>query len=149
LSFTLCADGRAVASRDPIDTTAVSLTLAAVDARSNRDQIRDDEIAAIVARTWSAQVVSTVARMNRDRAHGEAKEYITAELREFRRYVEGLVCGQELVRELQLLASRIGREFSPRMLKEMVVQSELSMESRVDRRGSDKADWSARLERGD
>lgn len=149
LSFTLSANGRAVANREPLETTAVSLTLAAVDARSNRDQPRDDEIAAIVARTWSAQVVSTVARMNRDRAYGEAKEYITAELREFRHYVEGLACGQELVRELQLLAGRVGREFSPRMLKEMVVQSELSMDSRVDRRGSGKADWSARLERGD
>jgi Ca-activated chloride channel homolog len=54
-----------------------------------------------------------------------------------------------MVRELELLARSVGRRFSPRMSKEMVLQSALSMESRVDRRGAGKAPWSARMERGE
>ena len=54
-----------------------------------------------------------------------------------------------MVGELELLARRVGREFSSRMRKEMVVQSALVMESRMDRRGAGKAAWSARMERGD
>jgi len=53
----------------------------------------------------------------------------------------------KVVRKAQ--GRRIGREFSSRMRKEMVVQSTLFMESRVDRRGPGKAAWSARMERGD
>lgn len=54
-----------------------------------------------------------------------------------------------MTHELELLARRVGRQFSSRMRKEMVVQSSLAMESRVDRRGMGKAAWSARMERGD
>ena len=145
----MVATGRAVADRNTLETSAVSVNLVAVDLKANKDQLRDVEIAEIVARTWSAQVVSTAARMNRDGAYQDAKNYIERELRHFRRYVEGLPRGQEMVGELELLARRVGREFSSRMRKEMVVQSALFMESRVDRRGSGKAAWSARMERGD
>jgi len=120
-----------------------------VDTKANKDQPRDAEIAEIVARTWSAQVVATAAKMNRDGAYEGAQKYIEGELRHFRRYVEGLPRGQDMVGELELLARRVGREFSSRMRKEMVVQSALVMESRVDRRGAGKAAWSARMERGD
>jgi hypothetical protein len=54
-----------------------------------------------------------------------------------------------MVRELELLARHVGREISSRMRKEMVVQSALFVESRVDRRGAGKVAWSARMERGD
>ena len=54
-----------------------------------------------------------------------------------------------MIRELELLARRVGRPFSSRMRKEMVLQSSLAMEDRIDRRGMGKAAWSARMERGD
>ena len=147
--FAMVATGRAVVDQKTIETSAVSVTLMAVDGKANRDQPRDVEIAEIVAKSWSAQVVAKAAQMNRDGAFEEAQKYIEAELRHFRRYVEGLPSGQEMVGELELLARRVGREFSSRMRKEMVVQSALVMESRVDRRGVGKAAWSARMERGD
>lgn len=53
--------------------------------------------------------------------------------------------GPQMVRELELLARRVGGELSSRMRKEIVIQSSLVMESRLDRRGSHKASWSARL----
>jgi Ca-activated chloride channel family protein len=147
--FAMVATGRAVVDQKTIETSAVSVTLRAVDGKANRDQPRDVEIAEIVEKSWSAQVVAKAAQMNRDGAFEEAQKYIEAELRHFRRYVEGLPSGQEMVGELELLARRVGREFSSRMRKEMVVQSALVMESRVDRRGVGKAAWSARMERGD
>jgi Ca-activated chloride channel homolog len=147
--FGMVATGRAVADRITLETSAVSVNLVAVDRKANKDQPRDAEIAEIVARTWSAQVVDTAARMNRDGAYEDAQKYIEGELRHFRRYVDSLPRGQDMVGELELLARRVGREFSSRMRKEMVVQSALVMESRVDRRGAGKAAWSARMERGD
>ena len=93
--------------------------------------------------------MSTAARMNRDAAYHEAERYIARELRYFCRYVEDLDQGREMIRELELLARHAGRQFSSRMRKELVVQSSLAMESRVDRRGMGKAAWSARMERGE
>jgi hypothetical protein len=123
--------------------------LTAADSEANDGQSRDLKIAEIVARTWSAHVVSLAAKMNRDRSYDSARRYIGGELFYFGRYVRGMERGPQMVRELELLAHRVGRELSSRMRKEMVVQSSLVMESRVDRRGSDKASWSARLNRGD
>ena len=93
--------------------------------------------------------MSVAAQMNRDGAFEDAERLIDRELRYFRRYVECLEQGREMIRELELLALRVGREFSSRMRKEMVVQASMAMESRVDRRGMGKASWSARMERGD
>lgn len=149
MKFGLVANGRAVDDQNVLETSTVPVALVAVDGKANKDQHRDAEIAEIVARTWSALVVAVAAKMNRDGAYEDAQKYIEGELRHFRRYVEGLPRGQEMVGELELLARRVGREFSSRMRKEMVVQSALFMESRVDRRGAGKAAWSARMERGD
>ena len=149
LKFGLVANGRVVDDHNMLETSAVTVALVAADGKANKDQTHDAEVAAIVARTWSAQVVATAARMNRDGAFEDAQEYIEGELRHFRRYVDGLPRGQDMVGELELLARRVGRESSSRMHKEMVVQSTLVMESRVDRRGAGKAAWSARMERGD
>lgn len=149
LAFELSARGRAVDDRAKFKTDTVRARLAAAAGAANKAQSRDIEIAAIVARTWSAHVVTTAARMNRDGAYEEAERYIERELRHFRRYVEGVEQGHEMIRELELLARRVVRQFSSRMRKEMVVQSSLAIESRADRRGMGKAAWSARMERGD
>lgn len=149
LDFHVSATGRALDGGSVLETDAVTVRLVATDRARNRSQSRDTEIAEIVARTWSADVVATAARMNRDGAYQEAEKYIERELRHFRRYVEGLDRGREMIRELELLARRVGRQFSSRMRKEMVLQSSLAVESRVDRRGAGKAAWSARMERGD
>jgi Ca-activated chloride channel family protein len=148
-TFRIFATGHGVVDRNRLETSAVSASLVAADGQANKDQPRDAEIAELVSRTWSAQVVAKAAKLNRDGNFGGAQEYTEEELRHFRRYVDGLPRGQDMVRELELLARRVGREFSSRMRKEMVVQSALVMESRVDRRGSGKAAWSARMERGD
>jgi hypothetical protein len=54
-----------------------------------------------------------------------------------------------MIREIELLAQRVGEELSPRLRKEMVLQSALAMEGRLDRRGVDKAAWAERMRRGD
>ncbi len=150
LNFELAATGRSVDDdRYVLETGTVVARLVAADETANMAQSRDTEVAAIVARFWSAHVVATAARMNRDGAYEDAERYIERELRHFRRYVEGLDCGRKMVRELELLAQRAGHQFSSRLCKEMVLQSSLAMESRVDRRGMEKAAWSARMERGD
>lgn len=149
LEFQVAATGRALDGGSVLETGIVTVRLTAADGSANSSQPRDAEIAEAVARTSSAHVVATAARMNRDGAYQDAEKYIERELRHFRRYVDGLDRGREMIAELELLARRVGRQFSSRMRKEMVLQSSLSMESRVDRRGAGKAAWSARMERGD
>ena len=104
LAFEVTANGRAVDDRSGPETEAMLVGLVAVDGAANKTQSRDIEIATIVARTWSAHIVTTAARMNRDGAYEEAERYIEEELRHFRRYVEGLDQGREMIRELELLA---------------------------------------------
>ena len=149
LEFHLKAEARTVDDRSIIEAKANPAKLFAVDGRANKAQRRDTEIAEIVARTWNAHIVATAAKMNRDGAFEEAGKYIERELRFFRSYVEGLAAGGGMVEELEMLAQRVGRRFSPRMQKELVIQSYLAMESRIDRRGVEKAAWSARMRRGD
>jgi Ca-activated chloride channel family protein len=149
MTFEIVATGRTVDDRSMVATVGVSVAAVAVDGTANKDQPRDAGIAEIVARAWSAKVVVEAARMNRDGAGKIAQAYVEGELRHFRRHVEGLPRGREMVRELELLARHVGREISSRMRKEMVVQSALFVESRVDRRGAGKVAWSARMERGD
>lgn len=149
LRFEIVANGKASGSNGIIETPPVVVWNTSVDDVDNEAQQRDLANSDIVARAWSAQVVTSAAMMNRDGAFHEAERYIRRELVYFRRYVERLRGGYEMFRELQLLANRVGREFSSRMRKEMVVQSSMAMESRLDHRGGGKASWSARLKRGD
>jgi Ca-activated chloride channel family protein len=149
LRFEIVANGKASGGIGIIETPPVVVWNTAVDDVANEAQQRDLANSDIVARTWSAHVVTSAAMMNRDGAFHEAERYIRRELVYFRRYVEALPGGQEMFRDLQLLAHRVGREFSSRMRKEMVVQSSMAMEGRSDHRGSGKASWSARLKRGD
>jgi hypothetical protein len=149
LRFEIVANGKASGGIGIVETPPVVVWNTAVDDVANEAQPRDLATSDIVARTWSAQVVTTAVMMNRDGAFREAERYIRQELIYFRRYVEALPGGQEMFRDLQLLAHRVGREFSSRMRKEMVVQSSMAMESRLDHRGGGKASWSARLKRGD
>jgi Ca-activated chloride channel family protein len=149
LHFTLDASGRLVADAAMLNSDPVEVSLMAADGTANARQQHDPEFAEIVARTWSAHIVAAAARLNRDRAFDEARGFIIRELGHFRRYVREVACGPELTRELELLAKRASRAFSPRMRKEMVVQSSLLMESRFDHRGAHKEAWSTRMERGE
>ena len=149
LEIEMVATACAVDDRSMLEADPSTVRLVAVSRTTNKAQPRDTEVAEIVAKTWSAHVVSTAARMNRDGAYPDAEKFIERELYYFRRYVRGLIREHDMIRELELLAQRVGRRFSPRMRKEMVLQSALVMERRPDRRGRGKASWSARLERGD
>jgi Ca-activated chloride channel family protein len=149
IDFSLQANGRRTDNGTMIETDAVLTRLTAAEGSANNHQPRDPALAEIVARQWSASIVATAARLNRDRAFREAEAWLEGQLRHFRRYVEGLESGHAMIREIELLAQRVGQEFSSRMRKEMVLQSSLAMEDRIDRRGAEKAAWAERLRRGD
>ncbi len=149
VDFEIAASGRTVEDRSTVTAEAMRAKLVSVDGKSNSAQARDTEVAEVVARTWSAHVVATAARLNRDGAFRQAEAFVTGELHHFRRYAEGLRHGREWVRELELLAERVVFHLSPRVRKEMAFQSSLAVERRTDHRGAMKASWSARMERGD
>lgn len=149
LVFEVSASGRSVSDMRMIDAAPARCILTAADDTTNHVQPRDEALAVIIARVWSAQIVAAAARMNRERDYRAAEAYVERELRYFRRYAEDLPHGRAMLEQIELLSQRVGREFSSRMSKEMVLQSTLLMEGRRDRRGSDKAAWSTRMRRGD
>lgn len=149
IDVTLQASGRLTDSGAMIETDTVLARLTSAHGSANSRQPRDLALAEVVARQWSASIVATAARLNRDRAFREAEAWLEEQLRHFRRYVEGLEGGHAMICEIEMLAQRVGREFSSRMRKEMVLQSSLAMESRLDRRGAEKAAWAERMRRGD
>ncbi len=148
LEIEMVATAYAADDRSRLEADPSTVRLVAVSGTTNKVQPRDTEVAETVAKTWSAHVF-TAARMNRDGAYADAEKFIERELYHFRRYVRGLIRERDMIRELELLAKRVGRRFSSRMRKEMVLQSSLAMEGRIDRRGREKVAWSARMERGD
>ena len=148
LAFEASATGRAAGGAD-LHAGPVSATLTAADGNANAAQARDEELAAVVARAWSAEVVLTASRLNRDGAFAEVADYVDRELRFFRRYVQGLAAGPSLMRDLKLLGRRASARLSPRMQKEMMLQSLLVLEQRRDWRGPLKGHWRERLEQGE
>jgi Ca-activated chloride channel homolog len=149
IELTLQASGRLTGDGAMIETDAVVTRLTSAHGSANSRQSRDPALAEVIARQWSASIVANAARLNRDRAFREAEAWLEGQLRHFRRYVEGIESGHAMIREIELLAQRVGREFSSRMRKELVLQSSLEMESRIDRRGTEKAAWAERMRRGD
>jgi len=149
LQFDANATGRAIDDRSELRAESLTVKLTAAKRTRNTGQPRDEGLAMVVARTWSAHLVAKAAKMNRDGAYQEAQKLITSELKHFRRYVQGLEGGPRMIRELELLSHSVRQAFSPRMSKELVFQSALHMESRSDWRGAEKESWSARMARGD
>ena len=149
LRFGIAATGRAADDWSMLEAKATAAEITAAGGKENKAQALDADIAEIVARTWSAHVVSTAARMNRDGAYRDAEKFIERELGHFRRYVHGLKRGREMVKELSMLSRRVGRKLSSRMHKEMVLHSAMFMGSRADHRGPGKANWSTRMARGE
>ena len=149
LTFEIVAHGRAVDDGSALAADTGPLVLAAAGSGANSAQDRSEELAQIVARTWSAHIVSRAARMNRDGAFRDAERYVKRELKHFTRYVEGLESGYEMIGNLKMLAERVVHVFTPRLRKEMVLESALMTESRVDRRGVPKASWRMRMARGE
>ena len=141
LAFSMAATGCAVDDRSELAIDAIRIGLAAASDAANDSQVRDTEVAAMVIRAWSAQVVSTAAQMNRDGAFEAAKTYVSKELQHFRGYAEGLNRATEFIHELEILAQRVDQQFTPRAQKEMVLMSLMRVDTRVDHRGAGKASW--------
>lgn len=63
--------------------------------------------------------------------------------------VEGLAGGKAMIRQIELLAHRVGRALPSRLRKGRVLQSSFRMRSRIGRGGSERAAWVYRVRRGD
>lgn len=72
-SSCLTATGRAVSDATVLEAKCGPITLVAADGRANTAQSRNTALSAIVARTWSAQIIATAAKMNRDNAYEAAQ----------------------------------------------------------------------------
>jgi len=73
--------------------------------------------------------------MNQDGAYDEAAHYVKGELYHFFRYVRDLEVGREMIEAFEMLTDGVARNLSSRMRKEMVLQSNLALSSRMDHRG--------------
>lgn len=149
VTVTATARGTAAADGEGVRAEAPGVALRAADGAELHDQPRDPQLAVTVARAWLADIVGRAAALNRQGDPHEAGEMVTRELRHFRRYVEDLPGGMEMIEQLELLAPRAYHALSPRLAKEMVLSAELKFSRRRDFRGAGKAGWAARIRRGE
>jgi Ca-activated chloride channel family protein len=145
LDFTITASGQNVETSEALSVGPNHVTLTAASGAENNAQSRDNALAAIVARIWSAHIIATAARFNRDAAYREAEKFAAEQVHHFGRYVRDLEGADDMVRELRMLAGRVGRRMSSRSTKEMYLHSSRVSSSRMDHRG-EKPSWSERLD---
>jgi Ca-activated chloride channel family protein len=112
----------------------------------NGPQPRDITTSLIVARAWHANIVRTVASMNRSGDRRHARHYVERQLRYFERYCDGLLEARELAREIALLKRNIDRSWDERTRKEMELGSYLAEANRDDHRSAARASWVARMQ---
>jgi Ca-activated chloride channel family protein len=81
IDVTLQASGRLTESGAMIETDRVLARLTSAHGSANSRQPRDPALAEVVARQWSASIVATAARLNRDHAFREAEAWLEEQRR--------------------------------------------------------------------
>jgi len=145
--FRLNAHGRSEGSTGSVcsDATTVRLTLASEF--TNLVQMLDEEQAQYVLTAWYGEILTTVARLKRDRSSEEASSYVERELKHFKRYAANLDGGADKIRDLMQICERIAHQWSARTMKEMSYSASRMRLKTADHRGDEKASWSAHLAR--
>jgi hypothetical protein len=129
-----------------LEATPTEVALKFAVGAINGHQPRDVTTSLIVARAWHANIVGTVASMNRSGERRQARHYVERQLGYFERYCHGLPGAHELLREIALLKRNIDRSWDERTRKEMELGSYLAEANRDDYRSAARASWAARMQ---
>lgn len=157
LAFEVSAEGRGADDGSALSVRAGAVALTSARGRANNAQARNKNAARLVARAWSADIVSRASRMNRGGDFRKAERHVRTQLTYFVRYVESLGIAHEMIESiesLQMLAERVSYSLSARMSKEMTYESALMMGARKDRRARARqaameSSWKERIARGE
>lgn len=94
-------------------------TIHFVNGTANKQQPRDTALSERVAELWFAQLLDETVEQNRRGDFEATREMVTANLKFFERYVEGLPKAQELPQHLEQIRKVAHREWNERNRKEL------------------------------
>ena len=120
--------------------TRRSLTYA--PGRINNHQHRNPRVSLEVARLWQAHLVRQAIEMNLEQAYGRAHQYVRHQLGYFERYCEDLEGTEVLVDEVLMVLRAIGRPWTGRSSKEVMLSSNKMLRAEQDFRQVKRAHWS-------
>lgn len=136
---------RPVGSNKAVAGASTNAVLTFTDSESNKKQLRNLPISALVARTWQAAVVRHVVELNRLLKFDEASKYLDRHLERFITYCDGLPETSALVKELVHMRSVAHTRWDERSRKEMQLASYQSTYNQLDSRSVQRQGWSTFL----
>lgn len=128
-----------------LESEGVPVRFVLAKSAENNGQERDPEVALRVAERWHARVLRDAMTINREGHYERAEEYVSEQVRHFKRYCEGIPGTERLVDELMRTVSRVGYRMQERSRKEVQLWSSKLHRSEQDYRVEERADYSEYL----
>ena len=146
LNFQVGARWRAVGS-DAYQTSDAVASLQVAHKYDVYGEVLDASVGDMVARIWSAEIVTRAMVLNREGDYRKARHYVRDQLRHFERYCKRYGGGQELIAGLHKTMRRIVRPMEERFRKEIVTHSHKSVRGARDLRASAEENYESYLDR--
>jgi len=146
LNFHVGARWRAV-GRDAYQTSNTEASLQVAHKYDVYGEVLDASVGDMVARIWSAEIVTRAMVLNREGDYRKARHYVRDQLRHFERYCKRYGGGQELIAGLHKTMRRIVRPMEERFRKEIVTHSHKSVRGARDLRASAEENYESYLDR--
>jgi Ca-activated chloride channel family protein len=115
----ISAGGALPAGGEAVEARAVEVELRLARGRDNNAQPRDRDRTLAVVQAWTADVLRSAVRMNREGDRRAAMHFLERQLRWLERYARGVPGAETLVAEVVLVERRIGEEWDERTRKEV------------------------------
>jgi Ca-activated chloride channel family protein len=131
IDFGCEVEAREISSKDTVTSDELVATLTFARGRDNTKQLRDDDIAAVVAQEWQGHAIRHAVELNGLGEYEKATEYLLYQLKHFKRYCIGLPGAAQLVDDFELAARRMGSPMHARY--RMEIDSSYRHDSRMER----------------
>lgn len=141
------AGGALPAGGEAVEARAVEAELRLARGADNRAQPRDLDRTVAVVHAWTADVLRSAVRMNRDGDRRAATHFLERQLRWLEPYARGVPGTETLVAELVLVQRRIGEEWDERTRKEVYSASMKRARYEEDLRAAPRASIAERFSR--
>ncbi|RAI54053.1 vWA domain-containing protein [Roseicella frigidaeris] len=141
------AGGALPAGGEAVEARAVEAELRLARGADNNAQPRDRDRTLAVVQAWTADVLRSAVRMNREGDRRAATHFLERQLRWLEPYARGVPGTETLVAELVLVQRRIGDEWDERTRKEVYSASMKRARYEEDLRAAPRASIAERFSR--
>jgi Ca-activated chloride channel family protein len=141
------AGGAQPAGDEAVEARVVEVELRLARGSDNNAQPRDSNRTLAVVQAWTADVLRSAVRMNREGDRRSATHFLERQLRWLEPFARGVPGTETLVAELVLVQRRIGEEWDERTRKEVYSASMKRARSENDLRAAPRASIAERFNR--